>query len=105
MTRFGDNSINRDAILEKLFGSPLYYQPDLDELLLELLEHPALDAPAEIIVINRKQVGGTLRSRLNLNGLMERVPERNRPRFKPWLQKLAESGESETASVILQGWK
>jgi HEAT repeat protein/tRNA A-37 threonylcarbamoyl transferase component Bud32 len=99
-TRFGDDSINRDDILKKLVHA-LDDQPDLAQVVIDLLAHPALDAPTTV-----GRAHPSLRA-LYLNSLRD-VPTQHRPSFLPWLQKLMQSGkngEPEMAQNVLDKWK
>jgi hypothetical protein len=103
-TRFGDDTIKREDVLEKLIGS-LDDQPDLAQVVIDLIEHRELDARTVVV---REDGRFTLSLRaVELNALTA-VPAQYRPSFMPLLQKLLQSdkdGESEAARHVLDAWK
>ncbi|MDA1050670.1 MAG: protein kinase [Planctomycetota bacterium] len=103
-TRFGDDSIRRSDMLEKLIIS-LDDQPKLAQVVIDLIQHPALDA-ITVIVREDGRYAKSFRA-LDLQGLTA-VQAQHRPNFMPLLQKLLQSdkdGESEAARSVLELWK
>ena len=102
-TRFGNDTIKRAAVLEKLIDS-LDVQRDLAQVVIDLIEHPALDA---LYVVNGKRSEISFRAAMCLSRLSD-VPAQHRAGFRPLLQKLVQSGkngESEAARQVLEAWK
>jgi len=100
-TRFVNDTINREEVLRKLINS-FDDQPDLTQVVIDLLEHPAFDAPADALL------GGIVSPRATYLKELKRVPAQHRPSFMPLLQKLVQSGkngESEAARQVLAAWK
>ncbi len=105
-SRFADESIDRKKLLESLIAS-LDEQPDLVQVLADLIEHPALDAPASVMVTGGVRTEFSLRAQSYLS-LLKEVPKRHRPRMMGLLQELAKSGkngEQDTARAVLNEWK
>jgi len=103
-TRFGDESINRDGLLERLVVS-VDDHPDVSQLLIDLLQHPALDAPASVTVRNGERTEVSRRA-LYVK-LLSGVSPGQRPKFLPLLKELEKSGkngESDAARRILYEW-
>ena len=107
-SRFGADSINRGDLLNKLIAS-LDDRPSLAEVIVELIEHPALDSSADFRVgrDGKRTTITSLRAKVYLPVLMSLKP-RHRPKFRPLLERLATSGkhgEQRSAQVILNKWK
>ena len=105
-TRFGDDTIKREDVLLKLITS-FNDQPDLAQVVIDLLEHPAIDAPAMVMVRNGERTETSHRAVLFLK-VLSAVPAQHRPSFLPLLQKLVQSGkngESDAARQVLDAWK
>lgn len=105
-TRFGDDTIKRPEVLEKLIVS-FDDQPDLTQVVISLIEHPALDAPANVTVRNGERTETSLRAGTYLHLLKSVLPQHHSS-FVPLLQKLAQAGkngESEAARQVLDAWK
>ena len=104
--RFGEQSVNRRDVVKKLVYS-LADQPRIAPLLITLIKHPALDAPASTMIKNGERTMMSLRAAYYID-LLERVPTQHRPAFMPLLRELAEAGknrESQAASRVLDAWK
>ena len=98
--------IKREPVLDGLIHS-FDDQPDLVQVVIELIEHPALDAPFSETVTNGVRTETSLRAVIYLNRLNS-VPAQHRPAFLPLLQKLVQSGkngESDAAREVLKTWK
>jgi HEAT repeat protein len=103
-TRFGDDSINRSHVLEKLINS-LDDQPDLAQVMIDLFDNPALDAAATAMRQNGQVLETSFRA-VYLKKLSV-VSARHRPSFMPLLNKLAQSGkngELQAARQVLDAW-
>jgi hypothetical protein len=105
LTRFGDDSIRRSQTLQMLIHA-LDDQPDIARVIIELIEHPGLDAPATVIVSNSQRIENSFRA--EILGNLTSVPTQHRSAFKPFLQKLVVSGkngEPDAARRVLDAWK
>jgi len=106
-TRFGNDTINRNDVLKKLLDS-LDDQPDLVQVVIGLIEHPALDASTSFIVNDGKRAEISLRAALNCWTLLREIPTRHQAGFRPLLQKLVQSDntyEPQMAQQVLDAWK
>jgi hypothetical protein len=75
-------------------------------VVVELLEQPALDAPAPVTVLDGQRTQDSLRAALLAE--LTKVEAEHRSSFMPLLQKMLQSdknGESNAAQRVLEVWK
>jgi hypothetical protein len=104
-TRFEEESINRQQILGKLIEA-CGDQPYLPQIVIDLIKHPALNAPASVMVKDGKFKQVSLRADKYLP-FFKQLPAEHRIKFRSYMKELVESGkdgESEAAQQILRAW-
>lgn len=105
-TRFGNDSIKRHEVLDRLVYS-LGAHPDIPDVILNLLQDPGLDAAAQTVVRNGEKTEKSHRAVLYLHRIEVMSPQ-YRPKFVAYLRELAKSGKNgddEAAQKLLDRWK
>jgi hypothetical protein len=106
LKRFGLDNLNRGDVMKMLIDS-LDDQPDLAELMIELIQRSELDATELAGLVDGKPFMRTARAK-HLFRWLRKVPARHRPHFLRFLQGLADTGkdgEAQSARNVLEGWK
>lgn len=104
--RFGDDLINRVAVVEALIEC-LGDSRTAGKTVAALIAHPALDEPFSVMETSRSRIEVSLRAQRFIP-LLSEVPPAHRLEFEPMLRELVRDGknsESESARRVLANWK
>lgn len=103
--RFVDDTVNRLQVIGRLIDA-CDDDPDVAQIVVDLIKNPALDAAASMMVKDGKFEQVSLRGDSYVP-IFNRIPEQHRNKFRAYLKSLAESGvngEAEAAQQVLRSW-